>query len=399
MNATHHRTLIIGGGAAGITVAAQLRRWNEYDVAVLEPRDVHYYQPLWTLVGAGESKPSSTVRAEARVIPDGVTWIRDGAAEIDPDDQQVRTVSGRTITYDFLVVAPGIQLDWDAVPGLDGAVGHDGVASNYTYDTAQTTWEYVRSLRGGTAVFTMPSGPIKCGGAPQKAAYMSCDHWRRTGVLDDIDVHLVLPTPTIFGVPEFARVLDRVVERYGITVHLQSELSELRPEDRTAVITDHGDGGSKSELSYDFLHVVPPQSAPDWIKASPLSTGEGPGYVDVDKYTTRHVRWPNVFSLGDASSLPCSKTGAAVRKEAPVLVKNLLAQMQGRELTERYNGYSSCPIVTAKGRMLLCEFDYDLNVAKSIPVIDTAQERYDMWLLKKYGLPMIYWYGMLKGLV
>jgi len=395
----HHRIVIVGGGTAGLSVAARLLRKEQDDVAVIEPSEKHYYQPLWTLVGGGCAPVQESVRAEAEVMPRGATWIRGSAAEVDPESKVVGLDDGRRIGYDFLVVCPGIQLDWGKVSGMPEAMESPDASSNYTYETAPKTWQLIQRTERGTALFTMPAGPIKCAGAPQKICYLACDYWRRTGVLSSIRPILVLPTPAMFGVPEFSKVLEQVVARYGIEVHLSSEVVELDPGSRTATIVHHADGDSKVQVTYDMAHVTPPQSAPDWIKKSPLADPDSPfGYVQVDKNTHQHVRFPEVFSLGDAGSTPNSKTGAAIRKQAPVVVENLLAVMEGKELPASYDGYASCPITTARNRMLLAEFDYTMKPHPTLPLIDTQRERYDMWLLKRYGLPYMYWNLMLKGL-
>lgn len=396
---SHHNILIIGGGNAGISVAARLRRAGQDDVAIIEPSDKHYYQPLWTLVGGGCAPAKESVRDQATVIPKGVRWIKDRATVIDPDNQTVSIGSGELIGYDYLVVAPGIQLDWDKIHGLGGTLGKNGVSSNYDYTLASKTWELLRDLRRGTAVFTMPSGPIKCPGAAQKIAYLAADHWRQQGVLGDIHVILVLPTPKLFGVPEFRVVLEKVVERYGIDVRFEHELVEVNPEAREAILVNRQGGGSeKVSIPYDVMHVVPPQSAPDWIKKSPLATDAPTGYVDVDKHTHQHVRWRNVFSLGDAGSTPNSKTGAAIRKQAPVVTQNLLAVMNGKDPSEQYDGYAACPFTTARNKMLLAEFDYTMKPHPTIPLINTQKERRDMWYLKRWGLPFLYWNFILRGL-
>ncbi len=394
---TGRRVLVVGGGTAGITVAARLRRAGVTEVTMLEPSGTHWYQPLWTLVGGGRARLDSTRRPEAAVMPEGVNWIRDAATGVDPDARTVTTAAGREVGYDFLVMAPGIQLNWQGVPGLTEAIGRYAVSSNYSAEYAPHTWDLIREMRSGTAVFTQPASPFKCGGAPQKIAYLAADHWRRQGRLDDIRVVLVIPDPAIFKAPTWVPLLERVAARYGIEVRLQSELVAVDGARRELTIRDNA-AGEKQILSYDMLHAVPPQSAPDWVKASPLADPASPfGYVEADRHTLVHPRHPNVFALGDAANLPTSKTGAAIRKQAPALVANLLAVMEGRPPMSAYDGYTSCPLVTARDRMLLAEFDYDLRPTPTVPFIDTLKERRDMWLLKRYGLPAIYWHGMLKG--
>jgi sulfide:quinone oxidoreductase len=394
---TRHRIVIVGGGSAGITVAARLRRKGRQDVAVVEPASTHYYQPLWTLVGGGRAPIEVSARPESKVIPKGVTWIRQAAVGVDPEAKMVMLDDGSAVEYDKLVMCPGIQLDWEKVTGLRQTLGRDGVSSNYLYELAPSTWRFVRELRSGTAVFTMPSGPIKCAGAPQKIAYLAADYWCGQGVLDKIDMHLVLPTPGMFGVKVFADVLEQTARRYGITVHLNSEAVAVNPDAREVTIADNA-AGTTTTLGYDLMHVVPPQSAPDWVKKTPLADPANPaGYIEVDKHTLQHVRYPDVFALGDAGSTPNSKTGAAVRKQAPVLVTNLLDAMAGRALSAAYNGYASCPLTLSRQTLLLAEFDYSMQPTPSIPFLDTTRERRDMGFVKRYALPALYWHGMLRG--
>lgn len=395
------RVVFIGGGTAGISVAARLRRRGVRDMAIIEPSREHYYQPLWTLVGAGVARAEDSVRDEARLIPKGVRWIQDRAVEVDPVAREVRTAAGLRVGYDYLVVAPGIQLDWDKVRGLREALKTPYVSSNYDFSLAPKTWELIRNLQGGTALFTHPATPVKCAGAPQKIMYLAADHWRRTGKLEKTKVIFGSAGKAIFGVKPFADVLNGVVARYGIDTRFQHNLVEVRGEQREAVFEVTREGGGKEQvvIPYDLLHVTPPQSAPDFIQRSPLAHQEGPskGWVKADKYTLRHPDFPEVFALGDASDLPTSRTGAAIRKQAPVLVDNLLAVMEGREPQARYDGYASCPLTTGYGKLLLAEFDYDGKPTPSFPLIDTLQERHDMWLMKKYGLPRLYWGLMLRG--
>lgn len=393
------RIVIVGGGTAGLSVAARLRRKGATAVTVIEPADVHYYQPLWTLVGAGRAPMRASVRPMATVMPKGVEWVHDAVEAIDPEAGAVALRSGGRVPYDALVVAAGIQLDLDRLPGLNEGIARGGVSTNYRADLAPRTWKLLQGFAGGTAVFTMPSTPIKCGGAPQKIAYLAADYWERKGLRDATRIVLSIPNPAIFQVPEFARVLDQVAARYGIEVRLDTEVVEIDPEAREVLLVDKTTD-AKERIGYDVVHATPPQSAPDFLKGGPLAAAGDPlGWVAVDKDTLRHTVYPNVWALGDASNVPTSKTGAAARKQAPVVVEQLLASLRGATSSKTYDGYTSCPLVTSHNRMLLAEFDYDKRPTPSIPLIDLQKERWDMYQLKRWGLPLMYWHGMLKGYV
>ncbi|GAC1558889.1 MAG: FAD/NAD(P)-binding oxidoreductase [Vulcanimicrobiaceae bacterium] len=394
----HFRTLIVGGGTAGIAVSARLRAAGQNEVAIVEPSDKHYYQPLWTLVGGGIMPKEESERAEADYIPAGVTWIRDRVTTFEPDANAAMLASGGRLTYDFLIIAPGIQVDWNRVDGLEETLGRNGVSSNYRYDLAPMTWKFIEEFRGGTALFTFPAGPIKCAGAPQKIMYLAADYWRKHKVA----AHIVYASaaPAIFGVKAYQEPLNRVIARYGIETKFNRNLVAVDGPARTATFAIVGDAdGGKETISFDMMHVVPPQSAPDFIKASPFAETEGPqkGYVKVDKGSMQSAHFPNVFALGDAGSTPNSKTGAAIRKQAPIVVENVLAAMAGAPVKGGYDGYASCPLVTGYGKLILAEFDYDGNPTPSVPLIDTTKERWSMYMLKRHGLPWMYWNLMMRG--
>lgn len=393
----HYQVLIVGGGAGGITVGAHLRNLPEPpEVAIIEPSTKHYYQPIWTLVGAGVFPKEISQREEADFMPEGVTWIRDYAETFDPENNTVTTREGRSISYDYLVVAAGIQINWGAIPGLAESVGKpgSGVCSNYSYDTVESTWATLRATTKGTAIFTHPNTPIKCGGAPQKIMYLSEDYFRKHGVRDDIRVVFVKPGAAIFGVDKYTRALEKIVKERDIETMFLHHLVEIHPDQKEAVF-EHVETGERTTMNYDMLHVTPPMSAPDFIRNSALVNADG--WVDLDKYSLQHVRYPNIFGTGDCTSLPTAKTGAGVRKQVPVLVANLLAQMNGAPIPQKtYNGYTSCPLVTGYGKLILAEFDYDSQPVESFP-FDQSQERYSMYALKIYALPEMYWHGMLRG--
>ncbi len=390
----HHQILIVGGGTGGITVAARLRRaLPKADICIIEPADKHYYQPLWTLVGGGAAQRETTERAMAEVIPAGVLWTQDFVETFVPEDNYVETRSGTRISYDYLVVAPGIQINWHAIEGLQQAMGIDGVCSNYSYEFVDTTWQAIQATRSGNAIFTYPNTPIKCGGAPQKIMWLAEHHFERTGIRDQVNVVFASAGAKIFGVEKYRLALERLVDKRKIDTRYRHNLVAIRGASREAVF-ENLDTGDEVILPYTMIHVTPPMSAPKFIADSPLANAAG--WVDVDKATTQHTRYPNIFSLGDASGLPTSKTGAAIRKQAPALVRSLLAVMNDKPANGQYDGYTSCPLVTGYGRLILAEFDYDGKPVETFP-FDQSQERLSMYLLKKYALPAMYWHGMLRG--
>lgn len=398
---THRSVLILGGGTAGVTVAARLRRAGAHlDVAVVEPSTDHWYQPLWTLVGAGVATLEETRRDEARVMPRGVTWIRDRVQAIDPDANAVTLASGDVVTYDQLVVALGIAYDLDAVDGLRDALGKDGVGCNYTPDGAQDTWRALSAWKGGTMLFTNPATPVKCGGAPQKIMYLAEDYARRHGVRDRTQIVGAFAGTKMLGVPEIQETLAKIVDDRGIDMRFRHDLVAIDAQAKTATFQRLDDPERpRVTIPYDFIHVTPPMKAPDVVSRSPLAATEGGqvGFVAVDPGTLCSVRYPNVFALGDVANLPTAKTGAAVRKQAPVLVSQLLAHRAGTASTKVYDGYSSCPLVTGYGKLVLAEFVYGDAYKPTFPV-DQTKERWDMYMLKRHLLPQMYWHGMLRGL-
>ncbi len=391
--------LIVGGGAAGISVAAHLRRkHSSIDIAIIEPSEAHYYQPAFTVVGGGEYDFEKTKRAEGGLIPKGVLWIKDAAASFEPESNSVTLRSGTKMTYDYLVVCPGIQLDWNKIEGLTETLGKNGVCSNYSPDTVRYTWECIQKFSGGTALFTQPPMPIKCAGAPQKIMYLAADRFRQRGLLKQADVQFCNAGPAMFGIPFFAKELDKVAESYGAKRNFNCNLIAIDGASKTATFEKTQGEGTKErvQIKFDLIHVTPPQSAPDFIKRSPLANAAG--WIDVDKNRLQHVKYPNVFGLGDAASTPNAKTAAAVRKQVPVVVNNILALASGKGLDPRYDGYGSCPLTTSLHSVILAEFAYDGRVTPSFPLLDPRKNRYIWWIGKKYLLPLLYWNYMLKGI-
>nr|WP_282783549.1 FAD/NAD(P)-binding oxidoreductase [Phaeodactylibacter xiamenensis] len=392
----HYQVVIVGAGSAGLTVASQLMNTPKPpQVAIIDPAEKHYYQPLWTLVGAGIFPKEESERDQADFIPYGATWIKEYVDSFQPKKNALTLKNGESISYDVLVVAAGIQIDWDKIPGLKESVGKPGtgVVSNYAYETVDATWEAIRNLKSGNAIFTHPSTPIKCGGAPLKICFLAEEHWSKAGVRKNVNVKFVKAGPGIFAVKKYAESLTKVADRKNIERVWQTELIALRPDQKEAVFKNL-ETAEETVMSYEMIHVTPPMSAPAFIANSPLAAENG--WVEVNKETTQHTRFDNVFALGDCSNLPTSKTGAAIRKQGPVTVANVLAYLGGKEMSKKYDGYTSCPLVTGYGSLILAEFDYDKQPMESFP-FDQSKERYSMYALKAYGLPRMYWHGMLKG--
>lgn len=389
-NTSKHDVLIIGGGTAGLSVAATLlRRQPNLDVAVVEPSEDHYYQPGWTLVGGGDMSAQATHRREADVMPDKATWIKQPAESFQPEDNQVTLASGECVAYKYLVVAAGLQLDWNKIDGLPETLGKNGVTSNYRYDLAPYTNELVNSFTGGDALFTQPAMPIKCAGAPQKALYLSADSFRKRGVKANVGFYL--PGGAMFGVPAYAKALDKVMADYAATPYFKHELVAVDGAAHEAVFkTEDGNVTCK----FDMLHVVPPQSAPDFIKSSPLA-GDA-GWVSVDKNSLRHTRYENVWGLGDCTDTPNAKTMAAARRQFPVVVAGILNALGHNTANTQYHGYGACPLTTAHGKVMLAEFRYGGEVMSSFPLDPRVPRRLNWWM-KCHFFPWLYWNVMLNG--
>ncbi|SFC49889.1 sulfide:quinone oxidoreductase [Kushneria avicenniae] len=399
VNEKRHDVVIIGGGAGGIAVAASLhKRRLDLDIAIIEPAQDHFYQPGWTLVGGGVFTADQTRRSMHSVMPDFATWYQTTADQLIPELHRLKLGDGSTLGYRALVVAPGLEIDWQAIDGLEETLGKNGVTSNYRFDLAPYTWSLVQSMKRGKALFTQPPMPIKCAGAPQKAMYLSCYEWEKQGFLKDIDVHFHNAGGVMFGVSDFVPALDEYVQRYGIHKQFHQNLIAVDGSAQKARFrVTHEDSVEEIETDFDMLHVVPPQRAPRLVRESSLSN-EG-GWLDLDAETLQHNRFNNVFGLGDASGTGNAKTAAAVRKQAPVVADNLLAALDGKPMPSGYFGYGACPLTVERGRVVLAEFGYGGQLQPTFPSwINQATRPTKLgWNIKAQQLPFIYWNLMLKG--
>ncbi|GGX23607.1 NAD(P)/FAD-dependent oxidoreductase [Aquimarina muelleri] len=409
----HYQILVIGGGTAGIMTASSLLKKNsKLSIAVIEPSETHWYQPAWTLVGGGTYSYEKTKRPMQSVMPKNAIWIKDRVISIHPNQNSVDTTLDKKYTYDFLIVAPGLKLDASLVEGLPESIDKGVVCSNYT--NPNHTWDVIKNFKGGVALFTQPPKPYKCGGAPQKIMYLADDYFAKNGVKNSTKVVYASASDIIFAVPEIAKTLMKVVDRKEIGIKFNHELKKIDSNKQIAwfkVSPDYKEHNpieldilQEKELigiRYDMLHLVPPNTPPDFIKDSVLS--DSTGWMDVDQYTLQHKEYPNIFGLGDVTNVPTSKTGAAIRKQAPIVVHNILELITYQKLgTTKYDGYSSCPFITGYGKMVLAEFDYTKKFTpdpklKKMWIKDSSKEHWRLWILKKYILPYLYWNKMLKG--
>ena len=397
----HHTLLIVGGGAAGVAVANTYRRQDSnIDIAIIEPAEKHYYQPGFTVIGGGAYTMKETTKQEVDLIHPSVTWIKEYAESFQPEANTVTLRSGEVLSYDCLVVCPGLQLDWQKIQGLTDTINKNNVCSNYSPDTAEYTWQSIQEMiakGSGTALFTQPPMPIKCAGAPQKIMYLAADRFRKKGILDKFSVEFCNAGPVIFGIPFFAKALTKVAAGYGIKTNFSHNLVAIDGANKTATfeVTDSEGNKTRVDKKFDMIHVTPPQSAPDFIKSSPLANAAG--WVDVHDKTLQHTKYPNVFGLGDVASTGNAKTAAAIRKQVPVVVDNITSVLKQTALREGYDGYGSCPLTTSLSGVILAEFSYGGKITPSFPFVYPRKSRWIWWLGKTSIFPWMYWHLMLKG--
>ena len=389
--------VIIGGGNAGLSCAARLLRQAESGavrVTVVEPSPTHTYSPMLSYVGSGMAGLNAVCRAQRRYMPSGARWVRGTVTGVDPQTRTVHLSDGGELAYDDLVVAPGIAPAYDRVPGLAEALDSPYAATNYETQLAPKTWDLMSGVRHGTAVFTVRFDDVACGGVGYKPLFMACDHWRRTGVLGDLRVRVVVEAPHLFPEPRVARHIADALRRYGVEVLLDARIESMDPNTRALRITRDG---APETVDYDALHVVPPHRAPAWIADSGLADGGEMGRVAVDPETLQHVRHPHVWSLGDAAGLGIMASGGAIRSQSPVLVHNLLAQSPAQ--FQRYDGYTVAPITVSRRSLLLAEVDRQLRPEPTYGVRDLANPRPWTFLFDRWIQPALYWKGILRGVI
>jgi sulfide:quinone oxidoreductase len=389
--------VVVGGGASGVAITASLlKRRKSLRIAVIDPKDDHYYQPAWTLVGGGTYDAKKTVRSLKKILPKKATLIKDAVKSFNPEANTITLESGETVSYHQLVVCPGLRVAWEKIEGLEETLGKNNVASNYDYHHAQYTWECVQKLKQVVALFTQPPMPIKCAGAPQKAMYLSANYWEKDKTLHNINVEFYNAGPVLFGVADFVPPLMEYVKRYNAHLHFSHKLTKINGLDKTAYFEYKDEQGNVQikSVKYDFIHVVPPQEAPVFIKQSELSDNDG--WLDVDQLTLQHKKYPNIFGLGDVINSPNAKTAAAARKQVYVVAENLIAAKELRNLETKYDGYGACPLTVERGKVILAEFGFGGKLLPTFPLHPPVARR-SSWFMKQLLMPWLYWNLMQKG--
>ena len=400
---TQARIAIVGAGAAGLAAASRLsQRLQGAQITLIDARREHYYQPGYTLVGAGIKPASYVVSTTQEYIPRGVEWVQEAAAELDPDGRKVVTASGRAVPYDFLIVACGLELNYGAIEGMDPSlIGREGIGSvYYSPQAAAETWKAMAAFaqKGGVALMGRPHTDMKCAGAPLKYTFITDDRLRRTGTRGKAELHYFAPQKALFSVPIVAEKVRMLFLERGIKTHLEHRLVAI---DAGRRIATYESPAGRTEMQWDFIHVVPPMRAPEVVRNSPLPWQDGPfareSWLEVDRETLRHKRYANVFGVGDIAGVPKGKTAASVKWQVPVAVDHLIGDITGKPSQEKYNGYTSCPLITRLGRAMLIEFDYHDNLYQSFPgFIAPLEELWVSWVMKTMALKPTY-ISMLRG--
>ncbi|ABI56843.1 NAD(P)/FAD-dependent oxidoreductase [Alkalilimnicola ehrlichii MLHE-1] len=400
---TNARVVIVGAGAAGISCANRLnRQLRGADITVIDRREDHQYQPGLTLVATGVWERDKVVDRNANFLPSGVNWVKAMVKEYDPDNNRVITDDGQTIEYDYLMVATGLQVNYDAYEGYSRElIGDHGIGCVYdNADHAARTWRQIDRFTqsGGKGLFIRPPGAIKCAGAPLKVTMLTEDRLRRRGTRANTEMHYFAPGTGMFSQPDIDEFLKGHFPERDINLHWHHVVKGIDPAAQE-VVFDTPDGERTED--YDFIHLVPPMSAPDSLRNSALAAGEDSnftGWLEVDRYTMQHQRYENVFGAGDINGVPIGKTAASVKAQVPVAVNNMVSHMQGREMTESYDGYTSCPLITGIGKAILVEFDYNLDMVPSFPFISPYDEHWVPWVMKDRLLHGAY-NAMMRGRV
>ncbi|WP_225753549.1 NAD(P)/FAD-dependent oxidoreductase [Actinotalea sp. Marseille-Q4924] len=396
----HHDVVVIGGGNAGISLAARLQRDGCRDVAIVDPSLVHHYRPLLSYVAGGMATLEDLRRPQEDVVPAGCHRYVDRVVGVDPERSVVRLSGGEELGYGDLAVCPGSEVDWDAIPGSREAMDTPAASTSYLPEHAADTWTMLSGLRAGRAVFAIADRHVPCATVGLKPLFLAADHWRREGVLEGVEIELLVESDDLVPFGRADRLLREAAAEHGVRVRTGVRLETVDPVEQVLHVTTDGAAADRSAeaVPYDALYLAPPHRAPGWVAASGLATDDSAGFVAVDPGTLQHVRHPRVWGLGDAAATDALPSGGALRKQVPVVAENIAARRTGRPM-RRYSGYSVAPVTTSRRRLLLAEFDRAGRAEPTVRLPDLVRPRRSLLLFDRHVEPQVYWHRLLRGKV
>lgn len=395
------RLLILGAGTAGTMAANHLRKalddnrsGEDWQITIVDHDSSHHYQPGYLFVPFW-MEPERVVKDRREFLPDDVTFIEAEIVRVDPDAREVHLAPGRTLAYDWLIIATGTRPDPTLIEGMaDALATGERVHEFYTLEGATRLKAALEGFGKGRLLVHVSEMPIKCPVAPLEFAFLVEDHYRKKGIRHRVDITYVTPLDGAFTKPIASHELGGLLTDRSI--RLAADFAVERVDgDRNLLVAYDG-----RELPFDLLVTVPPNVGQQFIIDSGL--GNDAGFVPVDKHTLRSVHHERVFVLGDASDIPTSKAGSVAHFAVETFVENFLAAADGRPLPHSFDGHANCFIESGRGQAMLLDFNYDtepLEGAFPIPAIGPMKllKRSRLNHLGKLAFEQIYWRLLLPG--
>lgn len=403
---------IIGAGLGGISLSAQLiSDLPNAKITLFDADPMLYYQPGFTLIAAGIYDKDDVSYDKKDLINKKVQWVQENVAKLDVESKSLQTTSGATHTYDYLIIATGTTYEFELYKGLSEEIVNDpstNIASIYTADSAVKARDMLKKLakNGGRAIFAEPNTPIKCGGANKKLNFLLEDLARSEGGRDKLEMHLYTGGDSMLSSPVHAKMIEQLYIERDMPYSTRHLLVEVDKERNVAIfekLMPYRENGQdkvakeRVEVPYDYLFVIPKMKTSDFIAQAGLSISKGHtagNWVDVDKYTLQHKKYPYIFAIGDCAGIPKGKTGASIRKQYPVVAKNLIAHLQGQNLEAKFNGYTACPLLTGYGKAVMVEFNYE-GADPMLPCFGATRESWMNWFIKVYLMKPMVMQGMI----
>jgi sulfide:quinone oxidoreductase len=390
------RIVILGGGTGGTLTANRLRKMldpSEASITVVDADDQHIYQPGLLFVPFGTAHPEDIVRSRARQIHSGIDFRQSEIDHVDLDADQVSLADGTVLDYDVLVVASGSRLVPEETEGLTGPGWMESIFTFYDLPGATALAAKLDAFEGGRIVVNVVDMPIKCPVAPLEFCFLADWYFHERKMRDRVTITFVTPLDGAFTKPTASATLGGMLEDRGIEIVTEFNTGEV---DGTAGKLISYDG---REVEFDLGVVIPVHSGAEYVGRSP-GLGDELDFVLTDERTLQSKAKPNVFAIGDATSIPISKAGSVTHFEGEILVENIRRFLAGEELDASYDGHANCFIETGFHKALLIDFNYDQEpVGGHFPMKVGAPLLKESRLnhLGKLMFQWIYWHALLPG--